>query len=52
MAAPVILRSGDFDGRTDGRAARYGADVALEKPFEPAEPTAAVRALLPRKGGR
>jgi DNA-binding response OmpR family regulator len=51
-ATPVILLSGDFDGRTDGYASRYGADLALGKPFEPAELTAAVRALLTRKGVR
>jgi len=50
--APVILLSGDFNERSDRHASRYGADVALPKPFEPDELAAAAQELLTRHSPR
>ena len=47
-ATPVILLSGDFDGRSDDWARRYGADAVLPKPFDPDVLSETVRELLAR----
>jgi DNA-binding response OmpR family regulator len=43
---PIVLMSGEFDGRSDGYATAYGADATLPKPFEPDELLGTVNRLL------